>query len=172
MLRHLAAKRSGLRPWAFAALVRLSLFALPALLALFAACGGTTTGSQGNDGGTPDAISPDGSFDSHTVGTPETGSPPPSDAGMCIDIDLSTYDISCTGDSDCISVTAGEICTGGCACGGATINASGSARYQAALNQVQTLGCPCHALGLPACVNKQCTICGGPNPTPGCPDGG
>jgi hypothetical protein len=91
--------------------------------------------------------------------------------GSCVNVDLSTYDQSCHADSDCIDVTSGRICTGGCACGGSTINADGEARYQATVAGVQTLACPCPADGIPRCIQNHCTLCGfGPNQPAGCGD--
>src|SRR5208283_2561625 len=64
-------------------------------------------------------------------------------AGGCVDVELSTYDLSCQEDSDCITISAGQICPGDCACGGATINVSGQARYQSAVSGIQTGVCGC-----------------------------
>lgn len=92
------------------------------------------------------------------------------DAGSCVDIDLSTYDQTCKADTDCIGVTAGVLCPGGCACGGSTINVDGEARYQAAVAAVETAACPCVANGVPRCIQNRCTLCGVGHP--GCGDGG
>jgi hypothetical protein len=92
--------------------------------------------------------------------------------GSCVNVDLSTYDQTCTADTDCIGVTAGQICTGGCACGGSTINVNGEARYQAAVSSVQTLACPCAADGIPRCIQNRCTLSGGPGRPSGFGDGG
>ncbi len=100
-------------------------------------------------------------------------SAPPPDSGTCVDIDLSTYDTSCNVSSDCIEITAGTICSGSCACGGATINVADEGRYDAAISGIQTGACPCPAELPPSCVAGKCVFCGfGPNSPPGCPDAG
>ena len=72
--------------------------------------------------------------------------------GACVDIDVTTYDQSCQSDSDCVEITAGQICTDGCLCGGSTINASGLPRYDAAIGSIgNTLACPCASNGHPVC---------------------
>jgi hypothetical protein len=123
------------------------------------------------------ASSSDGQV-SDTESTPDGGGS--GDARTCVDIDPASYDTSCQSDSDCIDVSAGVICSGyNCLCGGATINASGQARYEAALASVTRgagPGCGCPYLGRARCVQSQCVIChpgylNDPNP-PGCPDGG
>jgi hypothetical protein len=106
------------------------------------------------------------------------------DGGACVDIDVSTYDTSCHGDSDCINVTAGTICEGyNCICGGAAINADGQSRYNMTLSSIHPgrgPACGCPYLGAARCVQGPsggvCTYCpssisGAPIP-PGCPDGG
>ncbi len=97
----------------------------------------------------------------------DAGTPPPVIDG-CVDIVLSTYDQSCVKSSDCIGVTAGEVCTGACACGGAVINVSEESRYDQAISEVQTEGCPCPPPAMPVCVEGSCTTCTVGN----CPDGG
>jgi hypothetical protein len=109
---------------------------------------------------TPDASStgtPDATIDSATD-IPDAGPPPPVIDG-CVDIVLSTYDQSCQKSSDCIGITAGEVCTGGCACGGAVINVSEEARYNQAIAGIQSEGCPCPPPGMPTCVQGTCTTC-------------
>jgi hypothetical protein len=101
------------------------------------------------------------------------------DGAVCIDIDPSTFDQTCALDSDCFEVTAGTFCGGAawCMCGFAAINVDGQSRYQQDLQDISRLppgprGCNCPAMGRPACVAKQCVLCGGPASTPGCPDAG
>jgi hypothetical protein len=97
----------------------------------------------------------------------------PPDSGVCVNVDLSTYDLSCKSDSDCIEITSGEICSGSCACGGSTINADGQARYDQQLSQVDLAPCGCPAFGVARCITGTCTLCPfGPNGTPSCADGG
>ena len=75
--------------------------------------------------------------------------------------------------SDCTDITAGTICAGQCACGGAAINNSGLQRYQTTLASLGTATeCPCPSDGVLACIQNKCTVCGfGPNAPAGCPDG-
>lgn len=103
-----------------------------------------------------------------------------SDGATCVNIDVSTYDLSCQTDSDCINVSAGTICSGyNCLCGGAAISAADQARYNAALGSVEAGPgpyCSCPYFGRPRCLQAECVYCPsavGPMPAPpGCPDGG
>jgi hypothetical protein len=79
-----------------------------------------------------------------------------------VDIDVSDYDTSCTQDSDCIAITAGTLCTGACLCGGATINKSAEAQYEAAIASISSGGCPCASGPIPQCQGGTCTLCDGP----------
>jgi hypothetical protein len=92
-------------------------------------------------------------------------------AGTCVDVVASDYDTSCRSDSDCITITAGHLCSGQCACGGTTVNVDGEARYQAALSSLQLGECNCPLQIAPRCVANVCTLCepGGPAT---CADGG
>ena len=103
------------------------------------------------------------------------------DARVCIDIDPTSFDQTCKGDSDCFEVTGGTFCGNGpwCMCGGASINVDDQSRYEAALADLRSRitpgpgGCFCPYLGSPRCVHGLCTLCGGPGgANPGCPDGG
>ena len=95
------------------------------------------------------------------------------EAGVCVDIELSTYDQSCKLDTDCTEVTSGVLCTDQCECGGSVINVDGEARYNAAVAPIHGAACPCQSDGNARCVQDHCTLCGfGPNQPPGCPDGG
>lgn len=111
-----------------------------------------------------------GPSDPPECGTSVADAGPPDSGLVCVDIDLSTYDTSCETSSDCVGITSGEICTGSCECGGATINADGLNRYSAAISGIVAGGCPCFEPGTPTCVQKQCILCG--LGQPGCPDGG
>jgi hypothetical protein len=129
-------------------------------LALLVACGGTQLGSgAGSDGG---GIKGDGG----TFTEP--------DGAVCVDIDLSSYDRSCTTSSDCIAISAGTLCSTGCLCGGSTINKSGDDRYQATLAQLSSGGpvCDCPFFGQSECHHGSCTLCSGPTANPECSDGG
>jgi hypothetical protein len=91
------------------------------------------------------------------------------DASTCVYIDLSDYPTGCQFDSDCTTITSGEICSGSCACGGSTINVSGQAEYDDAVQSLQIEGCPCPFTGEPRCIESACTLCGlGPNQPAGC----
>ena len=159
---------------------RHSLFAsFAALATLFAvACGGETntggssnggaTGTEGNGGGGTGVVGSTtggGAGGGGAVG----GGGTTGAAGTCVDIDLSTYDVSCNQTSDCASITAGEICDGDCTCGGAAINASGQARYESAISSVELGACECPFMGSIECIDQVCTRCMGlPSDPPAC----
>jgi hypothetical protein len=107
------------------------------------------------------------------IGGDDAGTTSVADSGVCVDIDPSKYPDSCSDDSDCVDVTTGMICTGGCACGGTAMSKSGLTEYQQATQGVQTGECPCPSGGMPRCVQNECILCPslGSN-APGCPDGG
>jgi hypothetical protein len=96
-------------------------------------------------------------------GVPDTGAP------LCVDVDLSTYDTSCTQDSDCVEINAGEICPRTtCLCGGSAVNVSEQARYEAAIAPIVAADsapspmpfvCGCPFFGNPVCAKGQCTLC-------------
>ena len=103
------------------------------------------------------------------------------DGGLCVDIEPSAFDTSCSADSDCIGIAAGNICSGyNCICPGAAISAKSQAAYEATLSKVPKGSgpmCSCPAFGAAHCIASQCVFC--PNPAmnppsypPGCPDGG
>jgi len=127
------------------------------LLALgFLACGGRQLG------GIPDA---GGEGSGGSDGSRNEG-------GTCVDIVLATYDQSCVVDSDCITISSGEICDGDCRCGGSTININGQARYEAAISPLSGASvCACAFGGAPQCVQGTCSLCAGSS-GPGCGDGG
>ena len=108
----------------------------------------------------------------NAIGADDAGTTSSPDATACVSIDVSTYPHSCSDDSDCVDVTPGVICTGGCACGGAAINMAGLAEYDQAIQSVQTAACPCAAGGTPRCVQNACILCPFGSNSPGCPDGG
>ena len=121
-------------------------------------CGGSTVSGTdaggGGDGATP----------------PEDAS---SDGRVCVTLDPLTFNQRCTQDSECTLVTTGQLCTGGCDCGGTAINKSDVAKYNAETAGVQLLACPCAFPGETRCVHSACTLCTfGPNAPPGCPDAG
>jgi hypothetical protein len=119
-------------------------------LAVLVACGGRQVGDEARDGGT--TTLPDGA--------------------VCVDIDLSSYDQSCTTDSDCAVVTSGQLCAKYCPCGGSTINESQLGRYRAAVADVPTGECSCGSAGPPSCVGGTCLFCSttpGNDGLPACP---
>jgi hypothetical protein len=135
---------------------------------LLAGCGGKDSPAGSADGG---ASSPDATAD--TAGSvADTGPGDATDGGMCVDIELSTYDPSCHLASDCIDIAIGEVCSGSCGCGGAgVINVSGLARYKQAISGIMFADCPCVSGGTLACIQGTCALCGLGNQPP-CPDGG
>jgi len=82
------------------------------------------------------------------------------DAGPgCVNVDLSTYDDSCTKDSDCIVVPNGMMCPGWCACPNAVINVDGQTRYKQAVAPLQSSlnnTCACPSVPLPVCTQGVC----------------
>jgi hypothetical protein len=100
--------------------------------------------------------------------SPEGGAS--TDSGACVNVDLSTYDTSCTQDSDCVEIASGEICprTTCYFCGGSAVNVSEEARYQAAIASIaaadavatpEPFACGCPFFGNPVCAAGQCTLC-------------
>lgn len=135
----------------------------------------TPSGCPCFDGGKPTCVN-----HTCTLCTPGSGGscsvtvdagPPPADAAACVNIEVSTYDQSCTTSSDCVEVTAGMVCTGECSCGGSLINVDGQPRYDEATAGIVPAMCSCPTWGEPACVQDKCVFCLGSN-QPGCPDGG
>jgi hypothetical protein len=95
------------------------------------------------------------------------------DANVCVDLEPSMFDTSCTTTADCLEVTLGEICSSGCLCGGSAINAMDEAKYEQAVAPVsQGELCACPYLGSPVCVGGTCIVCGPGTSQPGCPDAG
>ncbi len=82
------------------------------------------------------------------------------DAGKCVDIAVSSYDVSCTQASDCISIYAGELCDGDCACPNATVSASEQSKYDQAINGIITGLCGCPAFFPPECLSGKCVLSG------------
>ncbi len=91
------------------------------------------------------------------------------DAGTgCVNVDPSTYDRSCTKDSDCMFIWSGSLCPGGCQyiCGGGNtaINVDSRACYEQALAPMAaaSLDIVCHCPNwsgyTPVCVQGVCTV--------------
>jgi hypothetical protein len=79
-------------------------------------------------------------------------------SSTCVDIDLSSYDQSCTKTSDCVEITSGDICPDSCLCGGSTINKDGETKYEAAIAGIKTEPCHCAAGPVPQCVHGKCSM--------------
>ncbi len=115
------------------------------------------------------------------VGSPPDASPADAsagdgDAGACVTIAASSFDQSCTLDSDCMTIVSGTFCSDQprCVCTSpVAINVAGQSQYQAQLQAVLALGpqlgCFCPYVAPPRCIGNACTACGYPN---SCPDGG
>jgi len=120
---------------------------------------------------TVDAGAPDGASDGGTStsdASPGDAVVVGSDGGLCVNVDLSTYDQSCSQASDCIVILTGDVCDGTCGCGGSPVNISGQARYDQAISGVSFAPCGCPAEFPPECVAGQCVICAPGSTDPGC----
>jgi len=116
---------------------------------------------------------PGGCSDSGTVVVTEDAGPPPDDAGDCVQVSPSSFSRTCVSNGDCILVSTGVLCSGGCACGDTPINNASFATYEALTSSIMFEGCPCPDAGQPTCIQGTCTLCSfGPNQPPGCGDGG
>jgi hypothetical protein len=85
-------------------------------------------------------------------------------APVCVDVDISTYDTSCTRASDCILIATGEICSNGCACPGSPVSASEQVRYDEAVAGIRPAMptapptfCSCFDEVAPSCVEGKCS---------------
>jgi hypothetical protein len=76
--------------------------------------------------------------------------------GTCVDIELSTYDLSCKQASDCILIQTGEVCSGQCSCGGQPVSASEQSRYDQATSGIRFVGCSCPKEVAPSCFENRC----------------
>ena len=91
-------------------------------------------------------------------------------ANVCVDIDLSTYDTSCAQASDCITILAGEVCSGSCDCFGPAVSASEQSRFDQAISGIEFADCPCVSPGPLKCLVGTCVLCGYKGAS--CPDAG
>lgn len=172
---------------AAAVLCRAGVARVTAVALALASCGGTVASAV--DGGASDGSTPahDGCpsvaaalcTGSQDAGVADTGAAP--DARVCMTVDPTSYDQTCTADPDCVAAGGGTFCSGEpwCMCAGDTINVVDQARYKQAIDEVIVRlapgpgGCSCPYFGSPRCVQKHCRLCGGPGGgAPGCPDGG
>ena len=100
---------------------------------------------------------------------PETGETSSDIDGGCI-IQASSYDQSCTVDSDCVSVAggfpvaSGDYCQSSCLCPDETISRGAAAQFASAVSRTPLgsgalphLGCNCGASLGPCCVAGQCS---------------
>jgi hypothetical protein len=125
--------------------------------------------SDGSDGGATDAAEPDAAVKCDGGAAPYGGL-----GGVCVTIDLSSYDRSCESDSDCTAVAQGTHCNFDCegACPNAAINVRGQTCYEQMLPQPYPLQpvpfCECGNLPYPLtrCIDGLCTFCARPG---GCP---
>jgi hypothetical protein len=93
------------------------------------------------------------------AGCADAAAPPPgTDGGMCVDIDLSTYDQSCVLASDCIVILTGQVCSSECTCGGSPVNASEQRRYDEATSGITFRKCSCPIETAPSCVGNKCIV--------------
>jgi hypothetical protein len=94
--------------------------------------------------------------------------------GQCVEVDISTYDTSCTTASDCIVIGQGDICADNCgSCPTAPVSASEQARYNQAISGIHFQGvCACPAEIAPSCVRGKCVECFPGVDLPGCSDAG
>jgi hypothetical protein len=107
------------------------------------------------DGKTPGCSDGGSSADGGTGSDSSTGS----DAAVCVDIDLSSFDLSCNKSSDCVGIDEGKVCSGECLCGGdAAINQSGLRRYNEEISGLKFAECECPAFPSPECVSGQCKL--------------
>lgn len=140
-------------------------FSLAALL-LLVACGGSTQ--------PPPQDTRDGGGEDGARQTP----PDSPDGASCVDIEVTSADLTCSTDDDCVRATIGVICSASCCPGGAPVNKAAAARIASEIEGAHfppPMGCPggCGAFGAEHCVEGVCTICPfGPSQTPECPDGG
>jgi hypothetical protein len=146
---------------------------LGGLCTLAVDCGGKVGAYATSDGG--NAPRQDGSASTTdgglSDGSVRTDSAAPGDGPVCVEIDMSSFGVSCTKASDCIPVLVGQVCSGACDCGGTgAISVSGQAKYLAALAAVQLdETCPCAPLPPPICAAGVCTRCDlSPNEPPAC----
>jgi hypothetical protein len=110
----------------------------------------------------------DGGVEGGEAGTSEGGLPESGtgegglqkiDGGECVNIDLSTYDQSCTQPSDCILIFTGEVCVpSDCPCNQAFVNISEQPRYDQAINELPPDDCTCPVAPGPACLQGKCTL--------------
>jgi hypothetical protein len=92
-----------------------------------------------------------------TITTPVTSSD-----SSCASVDPSTYDSSCSKDTDCALIDVGQLCSGGCWCNQtAAINVAGLMKYNAATKGMSPGGCSCGFPGTPTCVGGRCALCSG-----------
>jgi hypothetical protein len=78
-------------------------------------------------------------------------------SSICVDVDVSAYDQSCTRSEDCMAIASGTQCNWGCLCPDAAVNVSGQAQYEQAIGALPDCGdCGCPARRYPCCVEGRC----------------
>lgn len=132
-------------------------------------------GSLGCSTGTPGTGDRDAAVDAGAPASRTADAMAPADAGAqsasdatvrpntstCM-LAASSYDTSCSNDSDCVLAAFGNFCESTCACGNGYINAKGSAQYMADFS-VTPLGsgavppaqCECPGYTLTGCCQDQ-----------------
>jgi len=109
----------------------------------------------------------------------ESGADSGADAN-CV-VSASSYDQSCTVDTDCQEVTSTNYCATDCLCGGSAINVAAVASFSADVAKtplgsglLHDVGCPCEGSLGPCCRAGQCVVtCFAPSDTlPDCADAG
>jgi hypothetical protein len=114
-----------------------------------ASCGGQTAGGSISGGGS----------NSQSTATSASGS-------AACEISASSYDQSCTADTDCVMVSAGDYCTStACLCGGSAISRSALAQFNAnvaktpvASGAVEGADCGCPEAFGPCCRQGKCVL--------------
>lgn len=94
--------------------------------------------------------------------TSVTDSGAAADGGACV-ISASSYNQSCTVDSDCRTVSSGNYCSDTCLCGGSAINAAAVAQFNEDVSKTPlgsgafgNVVCPCVAEPVPCCRQGVC----------------
>jgi hypothetical protein len=157
-------------------MVGLRAVAIVVATALYASCGGSTIGGEAVDAATA---------------VRDADAEAPIDSGDCL-ILASSYDQSCSADSDCVTVAGtravgfGDYCQSHCLCGGSAINKNSAARFATDVAKTP-LGSgaisegvcpPCELPTMGCCQGGRCvafcsTACSASSPCPatttGCP---
>jgi len=136
------------------------------------ACGTSTASSASRSPGTATGTSASVTAVDASTSTSSSGASSPTgafDAAACT-ILASNYDQSCTVDTDCVRVAAGDYCGDECLCGGeSTINVGALAQFNADVAKTPIgsdavegvgadCGCPAEIDNAPCCQGGQCVV--------------